>query len=36
MIKISEKGLKQLSRLYSSLKFIMEHEYPPSVTLEGI
>jgi len=36
IVKISEKGVAQLKKLYSSLKFIMEAEYPPSVTLEGV
>ncbi|RLG97663.1 riboflavin kinase [Candidatus Bathyarchaeota archaeon] len=36
IVKIGEKGIAQLKKLYSSLKFIMEAEYPPSVTLEGV
>jgi len=36
MVKISESGIAQLKKLYSTLKFIMEAEYPLSVTLEGI
>jgi len=36
MVKISESGIAQLKKLYSTLKFIMEAEYPISVTLEGI
>jgi riboflavin kinase len=35
LIKVTALGLKQLNRLYSSLKFLMETVYPPSVTLEG-
>ena len=35
LIKIEEAGLKELQRLYSNLKLLMEKSYPPSVTLEG-
>lgn len=36
LIKISNDGLKQLKRLYSNLRFLMEAAYPPSLTLEGV
>ncbi len=36
LIKIEEQGTKELQKLYSELKFLMEKSYPPSVTLEGI
>jgi riboflavin kinase len=35
LIKIDEQGVRELLRLYSSLKVIIETAYPPSVTLEG-
>jgi riboflavin kinase len=35
LIKIEEPGTKELQKLYSSLKFLIEKTYPPSVTLEG-
>lgn len=35
LIKIEEPGTKELQKLYSSLKVLMEKTYPPSVTLEG-
>jgi riboflavin kinase, archaea type len=35
LIKIEEQGTKQLQKVYSSLKVLMEKSYPPSVTLEG-
>ena len=36
LIKIEELGSKELQKLYSQLKLLMEKSYPPSVTLEGI
>ena len=36
LIKIEEIGSKELQKLYSELKLLMEKSYPPSVTLEGI
>jgi riboflavin kinase len=36
LIKIEELGSKELQKLYSELKLLMEKSYPPSVTLEGI
>ncbi len=36
LIKITDTGVKELKRLYSNLKFLMETAYPPSVTLEGV
>jgi riboflavin kinase len=35
LIKIDEQGVRELLRLHSSLKVIIETAYPPSVTLEG-
>jgi len=36
LIKITDAGIKELKKLYSSLRFLMEAAYPPSITLEGI
>jgi riboflavin kinase len=36
LIKITDIGLKELKKLYSNLRFIMEAVYPPSITLEGV
>jgi riboflavin kinase len=36
LIKITDAGLKELKKLYSNLRFLMEAEYPPSITLEGV
>lgn len=36
LIRITEAGLKELKKLYSTMRLLMEAEYPPSVTLEGI
>ena len=35
LIKIDDAGTKELQKLYSNLKFLIEKAYPPSVTLEG-
>jgi riboflavin kinase, archaea type len=35
LIKIDEQGVRELQKLYSSLKVLMEKTYPPSVTLDG-
>jgi len=35
LLKIQEQGTLELQKLYSSLKVLMEKNYPPSVTLEG-
>lgn len=35
LIKIEDQGTKELQKLYSGLKVLMEKSYPPSVTLEG-
>jgi riboflavin kinase len=35
LIKIVDSGLKEIQKLYSSLRFLIEAAYPPSVTLEG-
>lgn len=36
LIKITDAGFKELQKLYSNLRFLMEATYPPSITLEGI
>ncbi len=36
LIKITDLGVAELKRLYSSLRFLIEAAYPPSVTLEGV
>jgi len=36
LIKITDSGIKELKKLYSNLRFLMEAAYPPSVTLEGV
>ena len=36
LIKITEKGQKELQKLYTKLKILIEATYPPSITLEGI
>jgi riboflavin kinase len=35
LIKITDGGVKELQKLYSNLRFLMETAYPPSITLEG-
>lgn len=35
LIKITDNGLKELKKLYSNLRSIVEAVYPPSITLEG-
>jgi riboflavin kinase len=35
LIKITDSGTKELQKLYSSLRYLIEAAYPPSVTLEG-
>ena len=35
LIRITESGVNELQKLYSSLRFLMEAAYPPSITLEG-
>jgi riboflavin kinase len=35
LIKIDEAGVRELLKLYSNLKVVIETAYPPSVTLEG-
>ncbi len=35
LIKITDEGVKELKKLYSTLHFLMEAAYPPSITLEG-
>jgi len=36
LIKITDAGVKELKKLYSNLRFLMETAYPPSITLEGV
>lgn len=36
LIKITAVGMKELQKLYSHLRLLMEATYPPSITLEGI
>ncbi|MCW4003462.1 MAG: DUF120 domain-containing protein [Candidatus Bathyarchaeota archaeon] len=36
LIKIEEQGTRELQKLYSNLKVLIEKTYPPSVTLEGL
>jgi len=35
LVKVEERGVRELLKLYSSLKGVIETVYPPSVTLEG-
>ena len=35
LIKIDDKGTRELQKLYSNLRFLIETAYPPSITLEG-
>jgi riboflavin kinase len=35
LIKIDDRGTKELQKLYSNMRFLIEAAYPPSVTLEG-
>ena len=35
LIKITQPGIAELNKLYSTLRFLMEATYPPSITLEG-
>jgi len=35
LVRIEEEGTKELQKLYSNLKTLIEKSYPPSVTLEG-
>lgn len=36
LIKLSDVGIKELKKLYSNLRFLMEAAYPPLLTLEGV
>lgn len=36
LIRITDSGMAELKKLHSGLRLIMEAEYPPSVTLEGV
>jgi riboflavin kinase len=35
LIRITDAGIKELNKLYSTLRLLIEATYPPSVTLEG-
>ncbi len=35
LIRIEEKGIAELQKLYSTLRLLLEATYPPSVTMEG-
>ena len=35
LIKIDDEGMKEIKRLYTQLRVLVEAAYPPSVTLEG-
>jgi riboflavin kinase len=35
LIKITDGGVKELQKLYSNLRYLIEATHPPSVTLEG-
>lgn len=35
LIRVGEQGVKELQKIYSNLKLLVEKTYPPSVTLEG-
>ncbi len=35
LIKITDTGIKELQKIYSNLRFLIETAYPPSITLEG-
>lgn len=36
LIMITDSGTKELQKLYSDLRLLMEAAYPPSITLEGV
>lgn len=36
LVKVAEAGIEKLKKLYSGLRLIIEAEYPPSLTLEGV
>jgi riboflavin kinase len=36
LIKLTDKGLQELKKLYSGLRVLIEASYPPSITLEGV
>jgi len=36
LVKVGEGGVRELLKLFSSLKGVIETAYPPSVTLEGV
>jgi len=35
LIKIADAGMKEIQKVYSHMRFLLEATYPPSVTLEG-
>jgi riboflavin kinase len=36
LIRVTDTGIKELRKLYSDLRLLMEAQYPPSITLEGV
>jgi len=36
LVRFTAQGIAELNKLYSSLRFLMETTYPPSITLEGV
>lgn len=36
LIKITDVGIKELKKLHLNLRFLVEADYPPSITLEGV
>ena len=36
LIRVTDAGVKELQKLHSNLRFLMEAAYPPSITLEGV
>lgn len=35
LVRITDSGVRELQKLYTNLRFLMEAAYPPSITLEG-
>jgi len=36
LIRVTDAGVKELQKLHSNLRFLMDAAYPPSITLEGV
>lgn len=36
LIRISDSGMKELEKLYTELRYVMEKSFPPSITFEGV